>query len=263
MPAPERPRSGASVFRSAASTRSPTLTFSKLPKHLAVIMDGNGRWAVSRGLSRSDGHREGTRSAKRLVTECRKLGIECVTLYTFSRENWARPKEEVAFLFELLKDFLNSELPSLLEQDIRLRILGEPADLPFATRQVLGLAVNRTRNCSSMNLNLALNYSGRDEIVRAARRLVQDGVPPDKIDEDALATRLYTVGLPDPDLIVRTSGERRISNYLLFQAAYSELYFTDVHWPDFDEAELHKALADFASRSRRYGKTGEQAQDED
>ncbi len=221
-------------------------------------MDGNGRWAKARGLSRSDGHREGTRAAKRLVSECRRLGIAHLTLYTFSRENWSRPKQEVAFLFDLLGEFLTSELPSLVERDIRLRILGEPGELPLATRTVLKRAVSQTRDCKTMTVNLALNYSGREEIVRAARRLVEDGVPAAEIDEAALAQRLYTGDQPDPDLVVRTSGEFRLSNYLLFQTAYSELYFTDVLWPDFDERELHKALEDFAGRKRRFGRTDEQ-----
>ncbi|WP_461208509.1 polyprenyl diphosphate synthase [Desulfocurvus sp. DL9XJH121] len=234
------------------------MSFATLPKHLAVIMDGNGRWAKARGLSRSDGHREGTRAAKRLVSECRRLGIAHLTLYTFSRENWSRPKQEVAFLFDLLGEFLTSELPSLVERDIRLRILGEPGELPLATRTVLKRAVSQTRDCKTMTVNLALNYSGREEIVRAARRLVEDGVPAAEIDEAALAQRLYTGDQPDPDLVVRTSGEFRLSNYLLFQTAYSELYFTDVLWPDFDERELHKALEDFAGRKRRFGRTDEQ-----
>lgn len=225
-------------------------------------MDGNGRWAQSRGLSRSEGHRAGTRTARTIVTECRKLGIEYVTLYTFSRENWARPKEEVSFLFELLKDFLNRELASLVEEDIRLNVLGDIDDLPFATRKVLEHVLKRTSGCKSMTLNLALNYSGRDEIVRAARRLVEEGVPADQITEEAFAQRLYTADQPDPDLIVRTSGELRLSNYLPYQAAYAELYFTDAYWPDFDEAELRKALEAYAGRKRRFGKTGEQAEQE-
>ena len=221
-------------------------------------MDGNGRWATSKGMPRSEGHRAGTRAARRIVTECRRLGIGHVTLYTFSRENWARPKEEVSFLFDLLKDFLNRELASLVKEDIRLNVLGEINELPFATRKVVEHVMKRTAACSGMVLNLALNYGGRDEIVRAARRIVEDGLAPEEVTEEAFAARLYTVGQPDPDLIVRTSGELRTSNYLPFQAAYAELYFTDVYWPDFAEAELGKALDDYAGRMRRFGKTGEQ-----
>ncbi|MGE4299768.1 MAG: polyprenyl diphosphate synthase [Desulfovibrionaceae bacterium] len=228
------------------------------PQHIAIIMDGNGRWAQQRGLPRSQGHRAGTDAAKAIVTACHERGVGHLTLYTFSRENWARPKDEVAFLFDLLTSFLKRELQSLMSKSIRLRVLGELRDLPFAVRQVLKLVCGQTASNTSMTLNLALNYSGRDEIVRAARACVADGLAPEAITEEALAARLYTADQPDPDLIIRTSGEVRLSNYLLFQSAYSELYFTDVLWPDFDAAELDKALADFARRQRRFGKTGEQ-----
>ncbi|NJB67590.1 undecaprenyl diphosphate synthase [Desulfobaculum xiamenense] len=237
-----------------------TPTFDTLPRHLAVIMDGNGRWAKARGLSRSDGHKAGTEAAKTLVSECRTLGIEHVTLYTFSRENWARPKDEVAFLFDLLVRFMKREMPSLIEQGIRLRILGELSELPLTTRQAIKMAVDRSAKGNRMTLNLALNYSGRDEILRACRALAAKGLAPSAITEDAFAAELYTAGQPDPDLIIRTSGELRLSNFLLWQAAYSEFYFTDTYWPDFGTDELHKALAAFATRARRFGATGEDAQ---
>jgi len=201
-------------------------------------MDGNGRWATSKDLSRSEGHRAGTKAAR-------------------------RPQEEISFLFGLLKEFLTKELPSLIEEGIRLRVLGEMDELPFATRTVLGHVMSKTSGGTAMTLNLALNYSGRDEIVRAARRLVEDGIPASEVTEQTLGERLYTGDQPDPDLVVRTSGEYRISNYLLFQIAYSELYFTDVCWPDFDTNELHKALTEFAGRKRRFGKTGEQIRQND
>jgi undecaprenyl diphosphate synthase len=226
--------------------------------HLAIIMDGNGRWATARGLSRSDGHKAGTETAREIVRECRKLGIPHLTLYTFSKENWSRPKQEVGYLFGLLKDFLTRELPSLLEQDIRLNVLGDLEDLPLATRQVLRHAMDKTAHCLSMTLNLALNYSGRHEILRACQALLRRGVEPDSLSEDMFATELYTAGMPDPDLILRTSGEKRLSNYLLFQSAYSELFFTDTPWPDFRAPELHAALADYAARQRRFGTTGEE-----
>jgi len=221
-------------------------------------MDGNGRWAQARGLSRSEGHRAGTEAARKVVTECRSLGIRHLSLYTFSKENWARPKDEVGFLFDLLKNFLSNEAKRLVEQDIRLAVLGEVDALPLATRTVIKSVMASTRDCASMTLNLALNYSGRDEIVRAARRLAEAGTPPEGYTAEALSAELYTAGQPDPDLIIRTSGEQRLSNYLLFQAAYAELYFTETLWPDFDEAELHKALDALAGRQRRFGKTGEQ-----
>ncbi len=225
--------------------------------HLAIIMDGNGRWAKARGLSRSAGHKAGTETAREIVRECRRLGIPFLTLYTFSKENWSRPKQEIGFLFDLLKEFLSAELPSLLEQSIRLNVLGEIDELPLPTRQVLRHAMAKTADCTGMTLNLALNYSGRHEILRACQALIQNGVKAADLTEDLLAAHLYTAGMPDPDLILRTSGEQRLSNYLLFQSAYSELYFTDVAWPDFHAPELHAALEEFGRRQRRFGATGE------
>lgn len=220
-------------------------------------MDGNGRWAKARGLSRSHGHEAGTKAAKALVTHCRELGVGHLTLYTFSRENWSRPKEEVGYLFKLLADFLTRELKSLMEQDVRLNILGAWQELPFATRQVLGHVLKKTADNRSMVLNLALNYSGREEIVAAARSLAAEGAPPEDITEEALAARLTTAGQPDPDLVIRTSGEHRVSNFLLFQSAYSEFHFTETLWPDFGREELMAALEDFGARQRRFGGTGE------
>lgn len=225
-------------------------------KHLAIIMDGNGRWACSRGLERSEGHRAGTETAREIVQECRALGIPYLTLYTFSKENWSRPKQEVNFLFTLLKDFLTRELPSLHQQGIRLRVLGEVDELPLATRQVLRHAMDKTAACTDMTLNLALNYSGRHEILRACQTLLRRGVKPEDLTEDVFARELYTGGMPDPDLIIRTSGEQRLSNYLLYQSAYSELYFTDVAWPDFHADQLRAALDAFSRRQRRFGSIG-------
>ncbi len=221
-------------------------------------MDGNGRWAKKRGLPRRKGHAAGADAAKALVTECRSLGIEHVTLYTFSKENWDRPGDEIKAIFDLLVRFLKKELGTLVEQDIRLHILGEPADLPPATRKAVKFVCAKTAKCASMTLNLALNYSGREEILLACKKLLEASVRPQDLTEEMFTDKLYTAGQPDPDLIIRTSGELRLSNYLLFQAAYSELYFTDTLWPDFDKAELEKALLDFAGRKRRFGKTSEQ-----
>jgi undecaprenyl diphosphate synthase len=228
------------------------------PAHIAVIMDGNGRWATRRGLSRSEGHRAGTRTAKAIVTRCRELGVRHLTLYTFSRENWSRPKDEVGLIFDLLVEYLRGELKNLLDQDIRLTVLGELADLPFVARQALAHVMEKTAHCRSMTLNLALNYSGREEILRACRALAAKGVDPKAITAESFAAELYTAGQPDPDLIIRTSGELRLSNYLLFQAAYAEFYFTETLWPDFDAAELERAIADYQGRQRRFGKTGAQ-----
>ncbi|MBG0776235.1 MAG: di-trans,poly-cis-decaprenylcistransferase [Desulfovibrionaceae bacterium] len=224
-----------------------------IPVHLAIIMDGNGRWAEQRGLPRSKGHQAGTEAAKAVVTACRERGIRHLTLYTFSKENWARPKDEVSFLFDLLVAFLKRELDNLVEQSIQLRVLGDFQGLPFAVRKALEHAMARTRHGEAMILNLALNYSGRAEIVHAARALAADGLAGEAITEEAIAERLYTSGQPDPDLIIRTSGEMRLSNYLLFQAAYSEFHFTETLWPDFDAAALDEALAAFGRRDRRYG----------
>ena len=229
-----------------------------IPTHIAIIMDGNGRWAKQRGLKRTDGHRAGTEAARAVVTRCRELGVRHLTLYTFSKENWSRPKDEVKTLFELLTTFLTREEKSLKEQDIRLKVLGEIDDMPLGVRQVLKHVMRQTRECTNMTLNLALNYSGRDEILRAAKRLAAKGVASDDITEEAFAAELWTAGQPDPDLIIRTSGEYRLSNYLLFQCAYSEFYFTDIYWPDFSPKELEKAIDCLSQRERRFGKTGDQ-----
>ena len=229
----------------------------KLPRHIAVIMDGNGRWARQRGLPRSEGHKAGVEAARGIVTECRKLGIECLTLYTFSQENWQRPADEIRTLFSLLTEFLCQELPNMKRESIRLRVLGEIDALPLAARAAIRQSLRHTAHCSAMTVNLALNYSGRGEILHAVRSLVRDGVKPEQISEEDLSRRLYTAGQPDPDLLIRTSGELRISNYLLFQCAYSELYFTDELWPDFSVESLHKALANYAARQRRFGKIRE------
>lgn len=229
-----------------------------LPTHLAIIMDGNGRWAKAKGMARREGHEAGTEAARRIVIECRKLGIRHLTLYTFSRENWARPRDEISFLFDLLSRFLKRELKTLVDEDIRLNVLGELEDLPLLTRQVVKHVMKKTAHCSSMVLNLALNYSGRFDLVQACRALIRDGVKPEDVDEDAIRERLYSAGQPDPDLVIRTSGEKRISGFLIYEAAYAELYFTETLWPDFDEKELAAALEDFTLRQRRFGKTGEQ-----
>jgi undecaprenyl diphosphate synthase len=230
----------------------------ELPRHIAVIMDGNGRWARLRNLPRTEGHRAGAGAARAIVAECRRLGIPYLTLYAFSRENWRRPVEEIDTLFSLLVDFLTKEIPSMERESIRMRVLGDPDALPLAARRAVRHAVKRTEHCSAMTANLALNYSGREEILQAARSLVRDGIAPDLIDEEMFSRRLHTAGQPDPDLLIRTSGEMRLSNYLLFQCAYSELYFTPELWPDFSPASLHRALDEYAGRQRRFGRTQEQ-----
>jgi undecaprenyl diphosphate synthase len=227
------------------------------PRHIAIIMDGNGRWAARRSLSRSEGHRAGAGAVRKIVTACRTRGIGHLTLYAFSTENWSRPQEEVNFLFELLVEFLQSELPTLMQNDISLRVFGDVSGLPPASRAALAGVIDKCANNKRLCLNLALNYSGREEILTACRRCLDQalagGAQPDELTPEKFAGHLYSAGQPDPDLIIRTSGELRLSNFLLYQCAYSEFYFTPVLWPDFDEAELDKALLDFAGRKRRFG----------
>ena len=234
------------------------MDMNSLPRHVAIILDGNGRWAKARGLGRSEGHRAGALAVREIVQYCREIGLKHLTLYTFSSENWSRPKTEVSALFSLLLEFLKAEVPRMLQQGISLKVFGDVEGLPLAVRTALKLAVKTTAKGGAMDLNLALNYGSRAEIVRAVRRIVADGVPADQISEETIASRLYTAGQPDPDLVVRTSGEQRLSNYLLYQCAYAELYFTPVAWPDFTPAEMAKALEAYQRRSRRFGKTQEQ-----
>lgn len=224
-----------------------------LPRHVAIIMDGNGRWACQKGPPRSEGHRAGAKSARMVVEECRRLGIGHLTLYAFSSENWKRPPAEIATLFGLLLEFLHNETPRMIEQGIRLQALGDLEGMPAAQRAALKLAMARTANCNDMVLNLALNYGGRAELVRAVREILASSLKAEEITEEKLASFLYTAGQPDPDLLIRTSGELRLSNFLPFQTTYSELYFTSTLWPDFDKSELLAALRAFGQRQRRFG----------
>lgn len=228
----------------------------KLPVHIAVIMDGNGRWAAARGLSRPEGHKAGARAVRTIVTACRRIGIPFLTLYAFSSENWSRPKTEIAALFGLLLEFLSVETPRMEKEGIKLNVLGDIDGLPAPQRAALKHSMGKTEACRDMTLNLALNYGGRAEIVHAAKCLLEENSDPASITEESFKRFLYTGNQPDPDLLIRTSGERRLSNFLLYQCAYSELYFTPVLWPDFDEEELDRALREFASRSRRFGGLG-------
>jgi len=228
-----------------------------LPRHVAVIMDGNGRWAGQRGLPRVAGHREGVRAARDTVRAAGRLGIEYLTLYAFSSENWTRPAAEVSFLMRLLESSVDAELPGLVDNNVRLRTLGELATLYPGVRQSVERAVRATEANTGLTLLIALNYGGRAEITDAVRRLVRDftsqGRATDDIDEATLSSYLYTAGQPDPDLLIRTSGEMRISNFLLWQIAYAEIWVTDVLWPDFRVEHLHQGIRDFAGRERRYG----------
>ncbi len=233
-----------------------------VPRHVAIIMDGNGRWAQRRCLPRAEGHRRGARTVRRIVTHCRKSGVEALTLYAFSSENWGRPQGEVDQLMELLKEFLRNETPTLLENGISLEAIGDIARLPEGVRLALTEVRRLTAHGRGMRLNLALSYGGRDELVRAIRQLVDQArlgsLAPDAVCEQLVASHLDTRGLPDPDLLIRTGGEHRLSNFLLWQSAYSELYLTDVPWPEFGTAHLDAALRWYAGRKRRFGLTDQQ-----
>ncbi|MCB1427618.1 MAG: isoprenyl transferase [Nitratireductor sp.] len=231
--------------------------FGKKPRHIAIIMDGNGRWAKARGLARFHGHRRGVETVKQIVRAACDQGIEFVTLYSFSTENWSRPREEVSELMNLLKVFIRKDLAELHQKNIRVRIIGDRENLPSDIAPLLLEAEALTRDNTDNTLVIAFNYGGRHEIVRAVRRIAemvaQGEIAPETIDEAMIATNLDTAGIPDPDLIIRTGGEKRISNFLMWQSAYSEFYFTDCRWPDFTPADLNAAIEDFAQRQRRFG----------
>ena len=241
-----------------------TLNPDRLPRHLAVIMDGNGRWAKQRMLRRIVGHQRGVETVRLIVEECSNLGIGYLTLYAFSSENWLRPKSEVSALMLLLKKYIRSEIPRMMKNNIRFNVIGDRSELPPDVERELADALDQTAANTGMVLTLALSYGSRQEIVRAARQLAGDMVAgrinPDKVDEQLFTSYLFTADIPDPDLLIRTSGEMRISNFLLWQLAYTELYFCDVNWPDFGKKELYRAIHDYQTRERRYGKTSDQLQ---
>ncbi len=235
----------------------PRLDRSRIPPHIAIIMDGNGRWARERGLPRMAGHRAGREAVRRTVEACRDLSVAYLTLFAFSTENWNRPADEVEGLMVLLQESVAEEADELARNGVRVRILGDLDELPTEITQQLRDVSARTRDNDRLVLNFALNYGGRAELVWAARRLAEDvaagALRPDGIDDVLLSRYLYTDGLPDPDLLIRTGGEQRISNFLLWQIAYTELYFCDVYWPDFQPAHLHEAVATYQNRQRRFG----------
>jgi undecaprenyl diphosphate synthase len=238
----------------------------KLPRHVAIIMDGNGRWARQRGLSRLAGHREGMASVREVVEACREWGVGYLTLYAFSEENWRRPRPEVTALMALLRSYLRSEVDLMKRQGIRLGAIGHLGRLPKYALRLLRESIAQTAAGGGMTLTLALSYGGRDEIVRAAaglaRECLEGHLRPEDITQADFARHLDTAGLPDPDLLIRTSGERRISDFLLWQIAYSEMYITEAYWPDFRKPQLAEALADYGRRERRFGLTGEQVRGE-
>jgi undecaprenyl diphosphate synthase len=233
-----------------------------LPKHVAIVMDGNGRWAEKRKKPRLFGHKVGADSVRDIVEISREIGIEILTLYAFSSENWNRPETEVSGLMSILKSYLTSELSRMLKNDIRLRSIGDMSRLPEGVRKVLLESIEKTSHNKSLILNLALSYGSRNEIVTAARSLavkcLGGEIAPEDINEQLMADHLYTRGMRDPDLLIRTGGECRLSNFLLWQASYAEIYFTKVMWPDFRKDEFLQAMYDFQNRERRFGKTGAQ-----
>jgi undecaprenyl diphosphate synthase len=224
-----------------------------VPRHVAIIMDGNGRWAKARGLSRLEGHRAGTENLRRIIRTSAELGIQYLTFYAFSTENWSRPKAEVTGLLRILAEVIDKEIKELHEEGARLIHIGHLNGLPKALQKKVQGAIELTRNNQRINILLAFNYGGRDEIVTAIKNMLKDQVNPEDVNVDLVSNYMFTEGIPDPDLVIRTSGEQRTSNFLTWQSVYSEWYFTQVYWPDFNEAELHKAVEAYASRERRYG----------
>jgi undecaprenyl diphosphate synthase len=232
------------------------------PRHIAIIMDGNGRWAVQRGLERVRGHQEGAKTVRAVVTECARLrkhhgGPDFLTLYSFSLENWKRPADEVTFLMQMYIDYLRQERPTMMDNNIRFRQIGRLENLPEPVLDEVNITLEETKRNNGLTLVLALNYGSRAEIVDGVRAIAQQAregkLNPDDIDEDTISSSLYTAGMPDPDLLIRTAGEMRISNYLLWQISYAELFVSDVLWPDYREPELHSAIRAFAGRNRRFG----------
>jgi len=238
------------------------IDLTRIPQHIAVIMDGNGRWARKHGKNRIFGHSSGVNSVRETSEGCAELGVKYLTLYAFSTENWSRPVTEVSALMMLLLKTIKAELKTLLKNDIRLKVIGDISKLPVGVAKELTDAMKRTANNKRMDLILALNYSGRSEITRAVKEIslkVEKGeIAPDSINEELVSNNLYTAGIPDPELLIRTSGEMRVSNFMLWQLAYAEYFFTEVMWPEFSREELYKAIIDFQNRERRFGKISEQ-----
>jgi undecaprenyl diphosphate synthase len=232
------------------------------PQHVAIIMDGNGRWALARGMPRLAGHRAGTENLRRIISASVEFGVKYLTIYAFSTENWGRPREEVDGLMHIIEDVIDKELAELHREGVQLRHIGRLERLAPAIQTKVLAAIELTKNNSKLVLNIAFNYGGRDEIVNAIQRIVSDGVKPQDINAELIGKYLYTAGIPDPDLIIRTSGELRVSNFLIWQGAYSELYVTPVYWPDFDKEEYRRALDTYSHRDRRYGGLSQAVEDD-
>ncbi|SHK33092.1 undecaprenyl diphosphate synthase [Clostridium cavendishii DSM 21758] len=238
-------------------TASIDIDFNNVPKHIAIIMDGNGRWAKERNLPRTMGHKAGVETIRRIIKECDKLGVKYLTLYAFSTENWKRPKDEVSALMKLLVEYLKKEFDELNRSNVVINNIGDISKLPLECQKELKAAYEKTKHNTGITMNLALNYGGRDEILNAVNGIIKDvkdsKLDINKIDESVFSNYLFTKGMPDPDLIIRPSGEQRISNFLLWQCAYSEFWYSNINWPDFSEQDLHKAIYDFQNRDRRFG----------
>ena len=226
----------------------------KIPRHVAIIMDGNGRWAISRGLPRLAGHKAGTENLRRIIRATVEFGIKYLTIYAFSTENWGRPTEEVQGLMGILQDVIDRELNELHQEGVQLRHIGRLERLDPKIQAKVLRAIDLTKNNNKLVLNIAWNYGGRDEIVCAIQKIIKDGIPPEDITDELVSHYMFTAGVPDPDLVIRTSGELRVSNFLIWQVAYSEWYVTPTYWPDFDREEYRRALETYANRERRFGK---------
>jgi undecaprenyl diphosphate synthase len=229
----------------------------RVPRHVAIIMDGNGRWAIARGLPRLAGHKAGTENLRRVITASVEFGVKYLTIYAFSTENWGRPPEEVQGLLRILEDVIDRELAELHKEGVQLRHIGRLERLSPVLQEKVLAAIDLTKNNDHLILSVAFNYGGRDEIVQAIQRIMKDGIEPELVTDELVSQYLYTVGVPDPDLIIRTSGELRVSNFLIWQGAYAELYSTPAYWPDFDKKEYRRALDTYARRDRRYGGVSE------
>jgi undecaprenyl diphosphate synthase len=253
-PAAGTDASSVAALPAIPTDETPLLARDELPRHVAIIMDGNRRWARQRDLPELDGHAAGVEAIRGLLRHAVRRGVPVLTLYAFSRENWARSDEEVTGLFGLLEAAIRSETEELQGQGVRVRLLGRLEELPEATRASIAEALAATAGGERLLLNIAFNYAGRTEIVDAVRRLLADGLAPDQIDESAISWVLYTAGLPDPDLVIRTAGEQRLSNFLIWQSAYAEFYSCEALWPDFDADAFDAALLEFARRHRRFGR---------
>ena len=256
-PAIDAPAADAAAIPVAPAVRAENafdVPADEIPHHVAIIMDGNRRWARARGLTEMEGHAAGVEGIREIIRHAVRRGIEVLSLYAFSRENWARSDEEVSGLFMLLEQVIRNETAELKSQGARVRLLGRMEELPPETRASIQDALDATVGGERLQLNIAFNYSGRTELVDAARKVVEMGLRPDEIDEDVMAAAMYTAGLPDPDMVIRTGGDERLSNFLIWQSAYAEIVFTPTLWPDFGPAELDAALVEFASRQRRFGR---------